>query len=412
MKINKKLTLLSVAALMGGAPLFTTNALVTNTYAVQAADTAVKKTVMHAAIAYNKDGNPTKLKYIPYGTITVEPIPVTINNSLFYKISSQDPAFKASGLSEGYVKVTNIDGVQRKLTHNAYIYRTSTGRTSYTGKGGVQNNGAWKLYKGQTVTTYGGSYKFRNGKRYYRVGGPRKQYIKVGNLGSVIKSNTNVSNNSNSGSSSTANKPTNAEETTITVTFPQSRLVIQTDTGYKGTAHYLPVGTKYVADRLEFNQLSERTNTSDPNYYHIKGTNEWINAAYVKADKKLPVHNYFFENFSYITFPQNTDVYNANGTLQDHNGQKISKQKGHIKVDKLVYIWVPSENKAELFYHLAETSLYASESATSKGSTIDVGKDAYVKASDVKFIEQSKKLTPINTAEEAEATYKATNNKL
>ena len=27
----------------------------------------------------------------------------------------------------------------------------------------------WKFYKGKTVTTYGGSYKFKNGKRYFRA---------------------------------------------------------------------------------------------------------------------------------------------------------------------------------------------------------------------------------------------------
>lgn len=398
MKLTKQITLLSMAALMGVSPLFVTNNSMVHT--VHAADTTVKKVIMHTAIAYDKNGNATKLKYIPYGTVMVESKIVTINNSSFYKISDQDPAFKASGLSEGYIKVTNIDGVKRKLTHNAYIYRTSTGRTSYSGR--------WKLYKGETITTYGGSYKFKNGKRYFRVGGPRKQYIKSYNLGPVIS--TNTSDNANSSSNSRTVQSTNSEEATATVIQNGRRLF---DANGKMLNIKIKKGDQFIVDKAITGSPVDRAADAmgefvpDAVLYHIKGTDNWLYSVDVKVNKKLPVHNYNFENFSYITFPQDTDVYNSNGTLQDHNGQKISKQKGNIKVDKLVYLWVPNENKAELFYHLAETSLYASESATSKGSTIDVGKDAYVKASDVKFIEKSKNLTPSNTAEEAKAAYEA-----
>ena len=144
-------------------------------------------------------------------------------------------------------------------------------------------------------------------------------------------------------------------------------------------------------------------------YYHIKGTKNWISEEDVKVNKKVLFHNYNKEHYTYITFPKDTDVYNADGTIQDHNGQKISKQKGQLKVDKLVYIWVPSENKAELFYHLVGTSFYASTTPTAHWSTINVGNDAYVKASDVKFV-YGVKLTPSNTAAEAQAA--AQKNKL
>ncbi|GAA0194208.1 hypothetical protein GCM10008918_15330 [Lactobacillus kefiranofaciens subsp. kefiranofaciens] len=41
------------------------------------------------------------------------------------------------------------------------------------------------LRKGDTITTYGGSYKFKNGKRYYRIEGAtstNKRYVKVVNF--------------------------------------------------------------------------------------------------------------------------------------------------------------------------------------------------------------------------------------
>ena len=173
--------------------------------------------------------------------------------------------YKVNGLNH-YLRATNIDGVTRKVTHNTYIYKSSNGRTSY--------NGRWKLYKGETVTTYGGSYKFKNGKHYFKIGGPSKQYIKSANLGPVIKANTSVN---GSGSSSAS---TNSEETTVTVTTP-TRLITQTSNGYKGTAHVTPVGTKFTVDRLEFNELSKRSENDD-HFYHIKGTNQWINASDVK----------------------------------------------------------------------------------------------------------------------------------
>lgn len=338
-----------------------------------AADTNVtNKIVMHTATAYDKDGKDTGVTYKAFSYAKIVTNPIKIDDSYYYKVADKDQ----------YLKATNIDGVTRRITHNTYIYSTSTRRTTYQNK--------WKLYKGQTITTYGGSYRFKNGKRYFRVGGPSKQYVKSYNLGPVVAYNANVKNNA-----------TSKEETTVTVTTP-TRVITQIDNGYKGTAHFTPVGTQFKVDRLEYNKLSEDSENDD-NYYHIKGTNKWINASDVKAAKKLPLHDYFYENFSYITFPKNTEVFNEDGTLQDHDGQLISKQMGHLKVDKLVYIWVPSEKKVELFYHLVGTSFYASTTPTSHWSTINVGHKAYVRASDVKFITVSVKLTPSNTPEEAEA---------
>lgn len=83
--------------------------------------------------------------------------------------------------------------------------------------------------------------------------------------------------------SSSSSTSTNLEETTVTVTTP-TRLITQTSNGYKGTAHITPVGTKFTVDRLEFNELSKRSENDD-HFYHIKGTNQWINASDVKAAK-------------------------------------------------------------------------------------------------------------------------------
>ncbi len=99
---------------------------------------------------------------------------------------------------------------------------------------------------------------------------------------------------------------------------------------------------------------------------------------------------------SNIIFIQPTDIYTANGTVINFNGDRARKQSGRYKVDKLLYLWVPSENKAELFYHLTGNSVDGSKGTLSFT-------DGYVKANDVKFDTNSVALTPSNTPEQAKA---------
>ena len=371
MKKNK-IALVSAAALMAAAPL----AVLTNTTnEVQAATT---KAVMHTALAYDKDGNSTGVKYNAYQYVTVESNPVKIDGSLYYKVSGKDQ----------YIKATNIDGVTRKITHNTYIYRTSTGRTSY--------NNRWKLYKGETITTYGGSYKFKNGKHYFRIGGPNKQYIKSYNLGPVISVNTN--NNTSSSSSQT----TKSEETTVTVTDKRAALFVEVPDkdAVQPSGKYAKQGDKFTVDRLEQGTRADTGRDGDDDnelaIYHIKGTDYWIYNFNVKAAKDIPVQNYYHTKKSLIQFIKPTDIYDANGNKIDFKGDQVRKQGGRYKVNKLLYIWVPSENKAELFYHLVGKSVYSNQGEVQFA-------DGYVKASDVRFDPNSTSLTPSNTAAEAEA---------
>lgn len=390
MKKNKFI-LASVAALMVVSPMLPFSS---QAHTVQAADTNVtNKMIMHTAVAYDKDGNSTGVKYNAFSYARLVSSPVKIDGTIYYKVADKDQ----------YLKATNIDGVTRTITHNTYIYSTSTRRTSYQNK--------WKLYKGQTITTYGGSYKFRNGKHYFRVGGPAKQYVKSYNLGPVVKANTTMAPNSNNTSSNTTtNKPTDNtttnntqpvgnEETTVTVTASFNVNIF--DNQGNTVRRNVPKGTKFVVDRLEVTPFADRFPTAlgREGLYRIKGTDTWILAVDVTAAKKLPLHDYDLEHNSYIKFPQATDLYNASGSKINTNGDYIRKQSGQYKVDKLLYIWVPSENKAELFYHLV-----GKEVASNNGHiSFD---DGYVKASDVQFMSNSKAITPSNTAAEAEASAK------
>ncbi|GAA3627503.1 hypothetical protein GCM10022297_02530 [Lactobacillus hamsteri] len=124
----------------------------------------VEKTVMHKALVYDDVGG-SKVRHIAaFTTVTVDQEIKTIQGTRYYKISDRPD----------YLKVSNIDGTKRTLTKNAYIYATSKRRADRT-----------VLKKGETITTYGGSYKFKNGKRYYRIEGAtatNKRYVKVANF--------------------------------------------------------------------------------------------------------------------------------------------------------------------------------------------------------------------------------------
>lgn len=100
--------------------------------------------VLRGGFFYDENGKSLGEKYYAYRAVTVNQSPITINGAKFYKLADRD----------AYIKVTNISGQGRVLKRNAYIYSTSKKRTTH--------NGAWKLYKGSTMTTYGGSYKFKN----------------------------------------------------------------------------------------------------------------------------------------------------------------------------------------------------------------------------------------------------------
>ncbi|RHW50817.1 cell surface protein [Lactobacillus bombicola] len=122
----------------------------------------VTKKVMHNAYIYDANhkrvGDKTLAAYTNvdvYGKATK-----LADGSLVYKIGDNQ-----------YVMADNIDGTERTLTHNAYVYKTSTKRADRR-----------VLRKGDKVTTYGNPYKFKNGKSYYRIGGPAKQYVKVANF--------------------------------------------------------------------------------------------------------------------------------------------------------------------------------------------------------------------------------------
>ena len=125
------------------------------------------KTIMHNAYFYDKDAKRVGTdKVTRYNTVTVAMNKTKFSNGIeYYEVVENNK------LSGKFINADNIDGTKRTLKHNAYVYKTSKKRANKV-----------TLKKG-TEVTYGGSYTFKNGKKYYKIGNDtKKTYVKVANF--------------------------------------------------------------------------------------------------------------------------------------------------------------------------------------------------------------------------------------
>ena len=125
------------------------------------------KTIMHNAYYYDKDAKRVGTdKLTRYNSVTVAMSTTTIGGKAYYEVIENG---KATGK---FINADNIDGTKRTLKHNAYVYKSSKKRANKV-----------TLKKGTVVTTYGGSYTFKNGKQYYKIGNnTEKTYVKASNF--------------------------------------------------------------------------------------------------------------------------------------------------------------------------------------------------------------------------------------
>ena len=126
------------------------------------------KTIMHNAYFYDKDAKRVGTdKVTRYNTVTVSMNKTKFSNGIeYYEVIENG---KATGK---FINADNIDGTKRTLKHNAYVYKSSKKRANKL-----------VLKKGEEVTTYGGTYTFKNGKQYYKIGNDtKKTYVKASNF--------------------------------------------------------------------------------------------------------------------------------------------------------------------------------------------------------------------------------------
>ena len=125
------------------------------------------KTIMHNAYFYDKNAKRVGTdKLTRYNSVSVAMSTTTISGKAYYEVVENG---KATGK---FINADNIDGTKRTLKHNAYVYKTSKKRANKV-----------VLKKGTEVTTYGGTYTFKNGKQYYKIGdNTHKTYVKASNF--------------------------------------------------------------------------------------------------------------------------------------------------------------------------------------------------------------------------------------
>lgn len=189
----------------------------------------------------------------------------------------------------------------------------------------------------------------------------------------------------------------------------------------KETSKVVRAGSKVKIDQV----LIDTDYTNPQLYVRIAGTKDqflyWTDAGdYPDEDEGNFSFRFFMDdnhNFaestqSLVTFKQGlektTPLYNDQGQLVDLGGKYLEKAargnflpENNYRVDCARYIWVPSEKKAELFYHLIGTT-FSMRDPHSKYEYTWVKQNigsVYVKASDVTF--KGLKVKTQNTAEEA-----------
>ena len=125
------------------------------------------KTIMHNAYFYDKNAKRVGTdKLTRYNSVTVAMSTTKIGDKTYYEVVENG---KATGK---FINADNIDGTKRTLKHNAYVYKSSKKRANKV-----------VLKKGTEVTTYGGTYTFKNGKQYYKIGNNTdKTYVKASNF--------------------------------------------------------------------------------------------------------------------------------------------------------------------------------------------------------------------------------------
>ncbi|WP_257796652.1 SLAP domain-containing protein [Lactobacillus kefiranofaciens] len=147
---------------------------------------------------------------------------------------------------------------------------------------------------------------------------------------------------------------------------------------------------------------------SSPHAYRIKGTDTylWVTDAYSRQNVATFAASVSdLKNYTVRPPKDNLQFFNSNGENITPTGF-IYPRHQLLGVDGQMYIWVPKENKAELFYHIVATSksfdTVHKANSSYRDESIEIG-NAFVKEADVETYGGLKKPELINTAAEAQA---------
>lgn len=375
MKLSHKLVMVSAAALMGISPIVSAGQ---NTIAQAATKKAVKKTaakktskkstkkaagdtIVLGKKSYVYDENGKRNKKYKYNGETLAAIgkgaklqaygTKTINGKKYYflgnnsyirtvnvaTVNGKKVAKKTTKKATNKVNTKSI-----KLTHNAYVYD----------KNGKRIKKAVTLKKNQVIAYF--SVKKIKGKNYYYLGQGR--YVKTANAKKNTKSSSDVEDNA-----------TWITLVNNSIVYDENGMAFEPEIKFSKGVSYQALSAKKIDEKW---------------YYEVgtmDGKTQWIKAvnAYVSSGKALINDPDFVEpkpnqssNDTIVTLKNNTDTYDSKGKIIPNNtfGPGYS-----LRVSRLLWIWIPSENKAEQFYKIASDSssyIKAADVATISGTNL------------------------------------------
>lgn len=368
MKLRNKITLISAATLMALSPAATV--LSNNPSVVQAAKVSKKTITTNQFDNFRYNGNGKELSGFVKKNTTLPRLSglVTIKGKKYYRVGKNT-----------YVRADAVAKIDNKntllLDYNSYVYNNKGKRVKVPT---LKKNLPILFYNTKTI----------KGKKYYRIG--KNQYVKAANVGVVN------------------GKIQYVDETYVTVKADKTHSY--TKDGYANDTQYKK-GQKVRVDQFIYTPASGSDDFAAFNddsavpFYRIKGEKDaYLSSLDVTPRKAMKAVNYDDLHYTFAEYTQPADmpIYTINGTPSDvvvpHAATNAERR---INVDRLMYIWVPSEKKAELFYHISSQYVMAPE-----GDVYTIGKahkfvgDGFVKQSDVKV--SGLELKPVNTPEEAE----------
>ena len=311
------------------------------------------------AYVYDKNGKRIKSAGTLKKGSTVEYVStVTIKGKKYLNLG------KGQFIKTANVKVADTDDTPTGiLTHNAYVYD----------KNGKRIKSAKTLKKGATIKYIGT--KTIKGKDYYNLG--KGQFVKAANVKPDI--------DDQQGDNETVNSTYIKLIKNAYIYDKNGKRVSNTGLLFKG---------------VEYQTVGEGAKKIDDVWYYQIGHNQFVkavNAVVSSGDALIPANEDPAKpnadadatlGTAVATWKEASSLYNSKGIVKPNT---YFEQGHQARVNKLLYIWVKSENKAELFYQVAS----ASDSYV-KASVVDV-KDSVLAISNTE--QEAKDLATPATAE-------------
>lgn len=285
-----------------------------------------------------------------------------------------------------------------KLVHGAYVYNKKGQRlTKY--RGSRYNT---HLRKGTNVRYTGTIQPIeKDSKQYYLLNDDNynqswlpykkikgKYYYNIGHGGYINAANVNKING----------QPLYVANATVTVKPKDNHGFSGGYTGSGNDRTLVKPSQKLKVDCI----TKVPDGNSSSKVYRIAGTTDaFIYIGNIKIQPRQKLATYTMH--TYVDLKQNSNAYSISSILKPKitNKKVILAKNENLPVIRKIYVWVPKDNKAELFYRL---NYYSPEESINYENAIQ-NQLFYVKAADAIYL-SGPQLTPANTPEEAQADAK------